>query len=1060
MRAFRFRTLPLPPLAQTALLALAFAPATALALLPWVRAAAWVPVAPDGGLALGLVLRLGAGALPGLVLGSLAAHLALGAGPLAVPLTALQLLGPVVAAVVLRRLDFDRCFTRVRDALAFGRVTVLALLLTALARAALLTATGTSWPPGFAFLATWTWLTDLAGAIVVAPLVLMTDREALRRLRAPGAGVFAFSLVVATVTSGLVFCFTTGLPVIFLVLPVLGWAAIGLRGLGGAIVALVVAVTATAGTALGRGPFAGLPPVTGQLLLACFIVSTTLALLGLMALFAQKNRAQERAELSEARLRLALASSGMGIWDWDLGSGRVEWSDGHAALLGLAPGQFEGSHEAFMATVLPEDRPRVAAAVARSLEGREPYAAEFRVRWPDGSVHWMAGRGQLLGEREGRPTHMIGVLADVTERAETLQAVERAADRLRIAMTLVRMGTWELDVASGRLDADAQHHRLFGFAEGERPSFRDVMARVHPGDVFRVEDGFDRALRDGHPYSAEFRIIHPGTGATRWLASYSEAPRRAGGPARVVGVVQDITERKSAEATLRAHQLRLEGIVNSAMDGIVTVDEAHRIVVWNRAAEQIFHVPWTAAIGHPLERFLPMSLAPGDGPHFGSLEGRRGDGELFPLEASVARIRVEDRILFTITVRDLTEQTRAEEARQRLERQLRQAQRMEAVGTLASGIAHDFNNVLGAILGNVELARLSVPADHPATEALVQITSASLRARDLVRGLLAFTRRHDSARAPTRVDAVTEEVLRLLRASLPPSVTFQVTLAPGLPPALADASELHQVIMNLCTNAAHAMQPAGGTLGVELEGVELTGEAAEPHPALAPGRYLRLAISDTGVGMDAETLERIFDPFFTTKPPGEGTGLGLAVVHGIVRSHGGAITVSSRQGAGSCFRVYLPALPADVPEPVTAPAELPRGNGECLLFVDDEAVLVAIARRALERLGYRVTALTDPREAVALVREEPGAFDLLLTDLTMPSMSGTELAAELLRFRPDLPIIMITGYSGTVASGTFGIRELLQKPTTLEQLASTVHRVLHHTRAAASAGGAGPAPGR
>ncbi|GIX48515.1 MAG: hypothetical protein KatS3mg131_2726 [Candidatus Tectimicrobiota bacterium] len=419
-------------------------------------------------------------------------------------------------------------------------------------------------------------------------------------------------------------------------------------------------------------------------------------------------------------------------------------------------------------------------------------------------------------------------------------------------------------------------------------------------------------------------------------------------------------------------------------------------------------------------------------------EIRRRNGQVVPIECRTGFVRDASGRPVGIhgTYRDIR-------ARRRLEAQLRQAQKLQAIGTLAGGIAHDFNNILAAILGYTELALYDLPSASPARRSMEEVLAAGKRARDLIRQILTFSRQGSQKREPVSLATLVQEVLTLLRASLPATVAIRQHLAPDAGTVLADPTQLHQVLLNLCTNAEHAMRPGGGVLEVEVDAVALP---ASPPPELAelpPGSYVRLRVRDTGHGMPPEVKERLFEPFFTTKGPGEGTGMGLAVVHGIVTSHGGAITVESAPGAGTTFTVYLPRHAAP-PAVATPPEVSPAGQG-CVLLVDDEAAIVDIAQRLLAQLGYTVEAYTSGAEALAAFRAAPQRFDLVITDQTMPEMTGVALIEALRRLRPDVPVILCTGFSHIVdatQAQQLGISAFLYKPLTGQELGQVVQQVL------------------
>ena len=397
------------------------------------------------------------------------------------------------------------------------------------------------------------------------------------------------------------------------------------------------------------------------------------------------------------------------------------------------------------------------------------------------------------------------------------------------------------------------------------------------------------------------------------------------------------------------------------------------------------------------------------------------------------------------TAEDITEQ-------RKLAEQFRQAQKMESIGQLAGGIAHDFNNILNAMLGNIHLIKMEAN-DHPAIqktavlEYLEEIANATQRATDLVTQILTFSRQGKQERGPLQLNHVVLEALKLLRASVPSSIRIQTELIKS-PTVLANATAIHQVIMNLGTNAWHAMRGQPGTLKLEMNLMTVDEDFVRAHPDLRPGHYVRLSVSDTGTGMDRATLERIFDPFFTTKPVGEGTGLGLSVVHGIMRSHDGAISVYSQPGEGTTFHLYFPVLESEAALSETKTVPIPHGRGEHILFVDDEAVLANLGKRMLERLGYVVTVQTDPLAAIATVRAQPEAFDLVITDLTMPVMDGVKMGRELLHIQPRLVMLLTTGYSGVMTDEKvreLGFRALLKKPSTAQMLGEAVYQALQPT---------------
>ena len=375
---------------------------------------------------------------------------------------------------------------------------------------------------------------------------------------------------------------------------------------------------------------------------------------------------------------------------------------------------------------------------------------------------------------------------------------------------------------------------------------------------------------------------------------------------------------------------------------------------------------------------------------------------------------------------------------------IRQWQKMEALGTLAGGIAHDFNNLLLPILINTELTLDEKRDDETLIHRLSQILEAARRGQDMVKQIIAFSRQKEQERRPVEIPPLVRESLEFLRVSVPKNIVIVEKIAAGAAMAVADPTQIHQILVNLGTNAAHAMREKGGTLEVGLDEAQLDEAAAARHIGLKPGPHLRLTVKDTGHGMTPEVAGRVFEPFFTTKKTGEGTGMGLAVVHGIVKSHRGAISLRTEPGKGTEFTIFLPRIVGPRPAAEKGGGPYPKGT-ENILFVDDEDIQVRAMTRLLEHLGYRVVGLTNSRAALEAFRREPGAFDLAIMDQTMPDMSGADLAREILRLRPDLPIILCTGYSETIneeSALALGVKAFMLKPFTARDIAVAIRGAL------------------
>jgi len=529
----------------------------------------------------------------------------------------------------------------------------------------------------------------------------------------------------------------------------------------------------------------------------------------------------------------------------------------------------------------------------------------------------------------------------------------------------------------------------------------------------------------------------------------------------------DITERKRVDKAVRKERERLSLILDgNPIPGFV-VDCEHRVILWNRACEILTEVPKERVLGKPVDStiFYPGQVRPilvdmvleMDMESMERLYGEKKLGRCsFHPEAFEAldqltiagkkkdiyflAARLENSngtVIGAIeTLQDITEQIE-------LQRQLRQTQKMEAIGTLAGGIAHDFNNILTAILGYTEIAMDDLAEGSRTHQSLEQVFNAGYRAKDLVRQILTFSRQNEQERQPVRISRIVKEALNFLRASLPSTIAIRQKITSDSALVMADPTQIHQVLMNLCSNAAHAMRETGGILEVSLAAVNLDPGASDP--GLRHGPYVNLTVRDTGHGMKREVMERIFDPYFTTKKAGEGTGMGLSVIHGIVRGYDGAIRVHSEPGAGTSFDVLIPRIdhaPDRKEEEGCEP--LPTGT-ERILLVDDEEVIVEMEQLMIERLGYQVTARTGSLEALETFRADPGRFDLVLTDQTMPHMTGAELCRELLEIRPDIPIILCTGFSDLITpekAEAMGIGAFIGKPLVRREIARTIRKLL------------------
>ncbi len=522
----------------------------------------------------------------------------------------------------------------------------------------------------------------------------------------------------------------------------------------------------------------------------------------------------------------------------------------------------------------------------------------------------------------------------------------------------------------------------------------------------------------------------------------------------LVGLGLDITERKRMENTLHDSELKFKTILQTTNEGFWLVDNDAVICDVNPRLCEILGREREEILGRKFSSFVDeenrlilnrqLDLREKGLPSVYEIAFSRPDGShIFCRNSGTTFFDGAGKKIGAFgMITDISEQ-------KKLEARIRQSQKIEAIGTLAGGIAHDFNNILGIIVGYAELARLKVPDDSKAVRNLEEILKAADRAKDLVRQILTFSRMGGYENRPVQVGLIVKEALKMLRSTLPSTIEIRQWVASNSL-VLGNSTQMHQVLLNLCTNAFHAMKEKGGVLEVSLLDVEVDEETASRNPGMHPGPCLKLTVSDTGYGMDAGVLDRIFDPYFTTKSKDEGTGLGLSVVHGIVHSHGGFITVASRVGEGSTFEVFFPrfSITKTAPRDVGLPGAFGVGT-ERILLVDDEADLCRSYKEILEILGYRVVAKTSSIEAMDVFMVDPSNFDLVITDQTMPKMTGTELAGQIHRVRPDIPIILCTGYSPKAAENEQpGISTLLMKPISKDHLVSAIRKILDENRVA------------
>ena len=524
----------------------------------------------------------------------------------------------------------------------------------------------------------------------------------------------------------------------------------------------------------------------------------------------------------------------------------------------------------------------------------------------------------------------------------------------------------------------------------------------------------------------------------------------------ILGTYEDITEQKRSEEALRKSEAFKNTIIESSPDCIKLLDLEGNLKYMNKGGQEKLEIKdikaylnkswidlWQGEDNINARMAVDTAIKGAMGKFRGYSPTETGiprwwDVIITPLWGSNEKVEQ----LLAVS-RDITEQ-------KQMEVQLRQSRKLESIGNLAGGIAHDFNNILSPIIGYTELSLDDVERGSQLEDNLQEVYRAGKRARDLVKQILAFARQSDEELRPIQMDTIAKEALKFIRSTIPTSIEIRKKLE-SRSPIMGNPTQVHQLFMNLCTNAAQAMEDRGGIMEVGLANVELDDRSSLVQLGLKPGDYIKITVSDTGSGIDPNTIDSIFEPYFTTKGIGEGTGMGLALVHGIVESHGGKITVDSELGKGTTFWVYLPITKNREAYRHYEKENLPSGT-ERILFVDDELPIAKMGSQILERLGYQVTVRTSSVEALELFRSKPNDFDLVITDMTMPNMTGDELAMELIAFRSDIPVILCTGYSKKITdekAAKIGIKAFAYKPIVTEDLAKTVRKVLNEAKGSA-----------
>ncbi len=760
------------------------------------------------------------------------------------------------------------------------------------------------------------------------------------------------------------------------------------------------------------------------------------------------------------RIRRARAVSGAaGVWEWDVPGDRLYADIRFAELYGLDPGAAADGlpTEAFFASIHPDDRMRVRIAVGGIMEGVDVFTRDYRIVRSDGTVRWVAARGHAERTADDVPIRFVGVLADITDQ-------KRIEEQLRVAQTAGGVGTFEYVGGFGTVSVSAQFCRLLGLHTAEALPVRTVNALIHPGDPPLIDDPDDGAA--GTLLYSEFRATRPDTGETRWLARCGERRQDGHGGRGFIGVIYDITASKAAGEKLRQFAETLEQRVQERT--------RERDRVWNNSRDLLavlggdgivrsVNPSWQGILGYAADEvagapFLDFVHADDAAATKTMLEtvGRRGsvrDHETRNIHKdgssrSISWQMINEDDLVYAYGRDITEEKARAQMLRLTEEQLRQAQKMEAVGQLTGGLAHDFNNILTGIIGSLDMMRRRLDDGRIADleRFMNSATASAERAAWLTHRLLAFSRRQSLDPQTVDVNALIASTEDFLRQTVGEQVTL--TIAPDMDvwPAMTDANQLQNALLNLAINARDAM-PTGGTLTISTGRTTLDQAYAANQEALRAGDYVRISVSDNGVGMAPGVVAKAFDPFFTTKPIGQGTGLGLSMIYGFIQQTGGHVRIDSVEGRGTTVELFLPRgggrMPgSDVDEASFREAAL--GAGETVLVVEDDESIRMLIVEVLAELGYRALEAANDKAALLHI-QSPWPINLMITDVGLPGLNGRQLAEIARNHRPDLRVLFVTGYAANAAvRGDFlepGM-DMVLKPFALADLAAKIRAII------------------
>lgn len=742
----------------------------------------------------------------------------------------------------------------------------------------------------------------------------------------------------------------------------------------------------------------------------------------------------------------------VGGWEWDIKNDVWTFSDNWLKIHGCSDRHQKTAD--LLPIEHPDDRENIQTAFDKAVTQGSVYEIEHRIiRQDTGEERYIRAFGRPKLDDDGKVEKIFGSAQDITELKQAEEQLRRHHAMFSRTEKIANVGSWEWDVATDTVTWSDELYRIFKLDPcNGAPSWAEHPKFYHPDDFQKLHQAVEKALEKGTPYEVELRAIRT-DGKIRHCVARGRAHTDSDGKVfQLAGSLQDITKRKKTETALKETNIELKLAQKIAKIGNWSLDPQVGIPVWSEMVYQIYERD--SKLGpHPLADYSKIYR----GKHWrrfqSAIQGAINEGIPYEIELKLELPSETVKWVRAIcepdpnkgpkghflrgTIQDITEYKQMEES-------LRQAQKMESIGKLAGGIAHDFNNILYPIIGFTQLSMDELPKGHSVQDNLTDILDGAKRARDLVKRILLFSRQQDQIFKPTLLKPVIEETLKLLRSSIPANVSINSRLSENETYVLCDETHIHEIVMNLCTNAYHALEEDGGEIQLDLEPAEPDADLNIP-----PGNYLCLRVTDNGSGIPQSHLEKVFDPYFTTKEIGKGSGLGLSVVHGIVKNYKGDIVIDSEYGKGTVVSVYLPVTDHKGYKPKAQERQELIAGSETILFVDDEKAIVKLGVRSLEKAGYNMTGEASSLGALERIDAAPQEFDLVITDMAMPELDGLQLAQKIYEINPDIPVLICSGYSEKLDKAITSkpnIKGKLDKPVTVENLLKKVRFILDQNR--------------